>query len=287
MLLKKVIQIVIAILSKIYKKYICHSKWKKVIRTSKGNEEVIISVTTYKKRFEDVKLAIKSLGFQTKKVDKVILYIDNFEDEKIVKECFSEIIEYGVDIIRVPDDLKCHKKYYFAMQNNPNAVIITIDDDCIYWPWTISSLLKTHKKYPQCVCARRVSKITYNKNGEINPYNSWQQSHMRELKPSSLLLATGVGGVLYPPHILPDETFDIDAIKKYCYCADDIWLKVMETINNIDIVWSKCLLMHPIDIEEESDGGLAALNVGENRNDIYLKNILDAYKLSSDIFKES
>lgn len=282
--LKKLVQSLTDICGRLYKKYIIHSKWKEVVQQSNGNEEVIVSLTTYQRRFEDVKFAIKSLGFQTQKANRVILYIDDYEDNNIVVKNFSKIEKYGVEIIRVPDDLKPHKKYYFAMKSNPEAIIITIDDDCVYWPWTISSLLKTHKKYPQAVCARRVSKITYDENGNIKPYNSWQQSYMKELEPSSQLIATGVGGVLYPPHILPSETFDIDAIKKYCYGADDIWLKVMETMNHVDVVWTKCLLMHPIDIEESNDG-LAALNVGANRNDAYLRDTLEAYNLSANEFK--
>lgn len=280
---KRVVQCIIDAVGKVYKKYVIHSNWKKVIEPS--NENIIVSLTTYRKRFEDVKLAIKSLGFQIKKANRVILYIDDFEDDETVAACLSELKDYGVEIIRVPGDLKPHNKYYFAMKDNPEATIITIDDDCIYWPWTISSLLKMHKKYPTAVCARRVSKITYDANGNIKPYNSWQHSYMREQKPSFLLIAMGVGGVLYPSHTLPDKAFEIDAIKKYCYGADDVWLKVMETINHVNVVWTKCILMHPISIEEGSEGGLAALNVGANRNDMYLMDTLKAYGLSPNIFK--
>ena len=284
--LKKILQGLISVFEKLYKNFVVHSKWKMVVKKTKNNEKVIVSLTTYQKRFEDVKLAIKSLGFQTKKADRVLLYIDDYEDKDTVTRNFSKLEQFGVEIIRVPEDLKPHKKYYFAIKSNPDAIVITIDDDCIYWPWTISSLLKTHKKHPTAVCARRVSKITYDENKNIEPYNSWKQSYIKELKPSSLLIATGVGGVLYPPHALPPEAFEVDAIKRYCYEADDIWLKIMESMNRVDVVWTKCLLMHPIEIEEESGGGLAALNVGANRNDMYLRNTLNAYDLPVDIFRK-
>lgn len=283
--IKKLVQNTMSFVGKIYKRYVICSKWKKVVQASSESETVIVSVTSYRKRFEDVKIAIKSLGYQTRKANRVILFIDDFENDDALKS-FDTLKKYGVEIVRVPHDLKPHKKYYFAMKQNPESVVITIDDDCVYWPWTISSLMKTHKRYPKAVCARRVSKITYDTKGNIEPYNDWQQSYTKEWKPSSQLFATGVGGVLYPPYALPKMAFDVEAIKKYCYCADDIWLKIMETINNVDVVWTRCLLMHPIDIEDGMEEGLAALNVGANRNDIYLQETLKAYNLSTEIFRD-
>lgn len=282
--IKKIVQSIINSAGRLYKRYIICSKWKSVVQKSSKSESIIVSVTSYRKRFEDVKIAIKSLGYQTQKANRVLLFVDDFENNDAMN-VLDDLKEYGVEIVRVPYDLKPHKKYFFAMTQNPDTIVITIDDDCVYWPWTISSLMNTHRRYPKAVCARRVSKITYDQAGNIEPYNEWKQSYTKELKPSSQLFATGVGGVLYPPYSLSNMAFDVEAIKKYCYCADDVWLKIMETINNVDVVWTRCLLMHPIDIEDGTAEGLATLNVGANRNDVYMQETLKAYNLSPEIFR--
>ena len=46
------------------------------------------------------------------------------------------------------------------------------------------------------------------------------------------LVAIGVGGVLYPPHIFDSniQYFNETDIKEICLNADDIWLKYLEAI---------------------------------------------------------
>lgn len=51
------------------------------------------------------------------------------------------------------EDIRSHKKFYYAMQEYPDDMIITIDDDVYYRSDTIELLYQTHLKYPQDVCA--------------------------------------------------------------------------------------------------------------------------------------
>ena len=178
------------------------------------------------------------------------------------------------------EDLKPHKKYFYAMQEFSDKIIITVDDDLIYDENLISDLYNSYKKYPNCVSARRVHKMTQ-KDNKIESYNNWLWEYKNELNPSHSLLATGCGGVLYPAHIFPKETFNKDDIKKYCLNTDDIWLKFMELKNDIKVVFTNSKIIHPLTIRNSQDSGLMHTNTSnENRNDINIKLMEDFTKIN-------
>ena len=119
------------------------------------------------------------------------------------------------------------------------------------------------------------------KDNKIESYNNWLWEYKNELNPSHSLLATGVGGVLYPAHIFPKETFNKDDIKKYCLNTDDIWLKFMELKNDIKVVFTNSKIIHPLTIRNSQDSGLMHTNTSnENRNDINIKLMEDFTKIN-------
>ena len=162
--------------------------------------------------------------------------------------------------LRVDDNIMPHKKYFYAMQEFPNDIIITFDDDVVYSPFTISSLIKTHFAFPECVCARRVHRIIF-EDGVMIPYNKWEFNCTSLKKPSYMLFATGIGGVLYPPNSLYKCALDIERVKNECLRADDVWLKVMEMLAETKVTWTRCLLIVPPDVKQNQSIGLAQGNV--------------------------
>ena len=181
------------------------------------------------------------------KPDLILLYLarDEAKDESGLPSSVLELTKYGIQIFFVDDNLKPHKKYYYTMKNYPNSIIITVDDDIIYDKNLVSDLYASYVKYPAAVSARRVHKIVKDKNNNLLPYTKWLYEYKKETIPSFNLFTTGVGGVLYPPGILPPETFDVEKIKELCLDADDVWLKFMELKNKIPVVWAKCRRVHP------------------------------------------
>ena len=55
-------------------------------------------------------------------------------------------------------------------------------------------------------------------------------------KPSIRLFATSGAGTLFPPNVMPPETFDMAAIRATALNADDVWLKVMQVIGHVPVV---------------------------------------------------
>ena len=122
------------------------------------------------------------------------------------------------------------------MQKYPSALIITIDDDILYPRDTIEKLIKCYKKFPHAISALHTDKFTF-ENNRLCSYSKAIINYKKEIyKPKSDLLAEGFAGILYPPSILPQETFRKDLITKYAPIADDIWLKCIELKNNIPVV---------------------------------------------------
>ena len=267
-------------------------KWRKVRRTLKPNyvknglnsgelrsKNIIVSLTSYPARNEVLPKVLESLLKQTMKPDRIIVYLslEQYPSKKITRN-MQKAKKYGIEFEFVDDDLKPHKKYFYSIQSFPEDIIITVDDDIYYHPKLIERLYKCYEAHPNCVSASRVHKITFNDKGEINPYNLWEKNYTQRLgKESMKLIATGVGGVLYPPGVIPSEAFDSTAIKETCLYADDLWLKMMEVANNIKVVLaSRDNAVNPISGSQKE--ALWRNNVDSNENDIQLSKIIDSFK---------
>lgn len=237
-------------------------------RIGKRKKQIILTMATYPPRFPGLHICLKSLLRQTVKPDKILVWLDaDVRREQFTKEML-EAEKYGVEYRWVAhSDLAPHKKYFQVMQDFPEAIIITADDDVVYPPFLIATLLKAYKKNPGAVCARRVRRMTYDGSGNLRPYSEWEVEYSESTKPRFDLFAVGVGGILYPPHILPAETFHIDKFRTMCPRQDDIWLKTMEMKNSVPVAWAKCWLPHPPHIAGSQEISLFSSNCTVSGND--------------------
>lgn len=240
------------------------------------NQQIIVSMTTFSKRLSTIHICLKSLINQSVKADKIIVWLGPDVKKSELTDEMKELVKYGVTYEFVPLDLKPHKKYYYAMKNYPDAIIITVDDDSVYAEDTIESLLTTHEKYPNAVCARRVHYISVEKD-KILPYTSWKLDCRDLKKPSYRLIPTGVGGVLYPPQLLSPNVLDVDKLQQLSLMTDDIWLKWMELLNRVPVVWAPCIATQPPVIQSAQEVALYKNNVSKNKNDECINNMMKEY----------
>ena len=239
--------------------------------------DVILSLTTYPKRMETIPIVIESLLRQTVKPTKFQLWLaeEQYPDKAALFRDMKSFTERGLEIIFC-EDLKSHKKYYYAMKENPDAIVITVDDDIIYPESMIENLLKTHQKYPQCIVACRAHQMKIKENSVL-PYNNWNYRATGCAGPDLYLCATGGAGCLYPPNLLPEEVFNKEEFKKICFYADDLWLKCMEQINRIPTVLTGVNNPEIISTIGSNEGGLAQSNVEGGKNDQQFKSITEHY----------
>lgn len=242
------------------------------------DRELIISLTSYPARIGFVHLTVRSLLKQTMKADKILLWLaeEQFPNRgnDLPPELTSLVAE-GFDI-RWCDDLRPHKKYFYTMQEYPESIIITVDDDMEYQDTLVETLYRSYLIFPYAVSCMRAHEIVFSDDGGVAPYAQWKRISSCYYQPSMSLMATGVGGVLYPPHCMPHEVFDADMIKKLCLNADDLWLKTMEVMALTPTVIAGSTPENA-NIIGSQDTALWKSNDRGNANDSQFRAILDAY----------
>lgn len=232
-------------------------------------EQVIVSLTSYPARIDRVHEVIESVINQTVCADRIILYLadEQFVDRQLPKPLVDLCTQYDCfEIHFCDDDLKPHKKYYYAMQDFPDAALITVDDDVIYPNTMVEELLNSYFAYPDSVSSMRGHVIAMQDADRFAPYETWQKERKTIGVPSFLNLATGVCGVLYPPHIMPKALFNKERIKAECLNQDDLWLKWFQLKNKV-----KCVIVkedNGIDYVKDSQASGLWVSNQEGKNDI-------------------
>lgn len=262
------------------KKFEIFNKYKKSLGVTKDKREnpLIVSLTTYPKRFNVVYLTIESLMNQTMKPDKIILWLA--KDELVNNEIPSKISKLklrGLEIRIIDENLKSYNKLIYALKEFKTSNIITCDDDIIYPKFFIEGLYKTLNKFPKNIIAYRCTLMKKIDEKTLAPYLSWPAA--TDNKPSFNLFPTGVGGILYPPNSLNEQVFNKDLFLRLAPSADDIWFKAMALLNNTKTVMvNEKSIEFPM-IRGSQDDALWHVNVLENKNDEQLKNVFDYFKL--------
>ena len=90
-------------------------------------QKILISLTSYYERFGYLNSVIESLKKQILLPKKILLIL---YEKDFVK---FDLNITDIEIIKVKEDIKSHKKYYYTMKDYRNYAIITLDDD-IYYP---------------------------------------------------------------------------------------------------------------------------------------------------------
>lgn len=242
---------------------------------------ILISLTTYPARINSVYLAIYSILNQTIKPNKIILTLIKEEfpngEANLPKNLLS-LKKKGLEILWASDNLRPHNKYFYSMQKFHKALIITIDDDILYPSNTIEKLIKCYRKFPKAISALHTDKFFYN-NNRLGDYSKAIIGYTNEINiPKFDLLAEGFAGVLYPPSILPPETFNKDLIQRCAPIADDIWLKCIELKYNIPVVCANAK-HHVTVLTKYQTNALFIQNREKNLNDKQLEATQEALKI--------
>ena len=211
------------------------SQVKGVTSVSLCDHEVVVSLTTYRERIHEVYLTIESIMQGTVKPNRIILWLaeDEFTEEDL-PIVLKKQRERGLEI-RYCKDIRSYKKIIPTLRLCPEACIVTIDDDIIYEPDLLEHLIYSYKKYPDCVSACRIRVLLTNDNNMPIPYLEWKGGeHVKE--PSYRNFLTGVGGNLFPPHLLHKEVMDENTFMTLAPTADDVWLNAMLLLNGTKVV---------------------------------------------------
>ena len=185
--------------------------------------ELMISLTSYPARFATLHLTLACLLDQSAKADRTILWIAHDDIEKL-PAAITELKGRGLEI-RACEDLRSYKKLVPALEAFPNAFIATADDD-VYYPrdW-LNALVAGIKTSPRTIACHRAHRITRESSGRVAPYLDWDFDVQDDAarRPSTDLLPTGVGGVIYPPGSLDRRATDRSLFQRLSRHGDDLW----------------------------------------------------------------
>lgn len=263
-------------IDRIFRRLVAEGRLWLPVSQKEGAQNVVVSLTSYPARLPQLHLVIRSLLHQKLAPREIVLYLGNDTRDEDIPSSLRELEKYNFTIKTGCEDLKPHKKYFFAMQEYPDDAVITVDDDVIYDKDFVQDLYNCYKKFPGCVASRRVHRMIQDTLGNIKSYNDWQWECTQILEPSHQLFSTGCGGALYPPKVLPPETFDAEAIKAHCLNTDDIWLKFMELKADVKVVFTNSKVIHPLTVRNTQASALMHTNTAaENRNDINIRAMED------------
>jgi hypothetical protein len=194
---------------------------------------LVVSLTSYSKRFSTLSYTIKSLLDQDIAIDQVILWLGRDDVALLPPEVRG--LESPYFSVRGTKDIRSYTKLIPALKERPEAFIITADDD-IYYPASWARMISDgYIPQQRMTVSRRAHMACVDVNGSAMPYASWPHTVGAESDPGAgqALFPTGVGGVLYPPGIFEDEVFNEEAFLELCPFADDLWFFWMQLIGDV------------------------------------------------------
>lgn len=249
------------------------------LNTTPRKERYIVSLTTFPARIDYLWLTIETLFRQKFKPDEVVLWLaeDQFPDHKI-PESLEALKDKGLTV-RFCDDLRSHKKYYYAFKEYADDVVILADDDLFFAYDTLYQLAKLHKKFPEDIIGISAQII----GPEMTSLPSvWPvaETYKKYYSTTCVQPFTGMG-TLYPPHWYPDEIFNVEKIKRFAWSADDLWLMAMALINGVKVTKVRKFRAIPIDILNPHNEMLTTINndVNNNLNDKVWQALIEEYNL--------
>lgn len=250
------------------------------------NRQLIVSLTTIPSRVDTVWITIESLLRQKFPPDRIILWIaeDEFKGLSLPARLSAQT-RRGLEIRRC-ENLKSYKKFYYTMLENPDAYVVTVDDDVIYAESMLGEMVETYKKNPRCVICNR-SHMVMTHHGRISLYRKWKvyedrSREDRRQEPSHSNFFVGCGGTLFPAFLLDRRLFKKEVFMDIAPTGDDIWLNFICWVSGIKVKNTEGVLGNVIFMEEKSKNGLLLQNIGKRKNDIQMKAVLEYLQINVD-----
>lgn len=248
-----------------------------------GQEEIVVSLTTYGKRIHDVHLPIETIMQGSMKPNRIVLWLSKEMKDQCLPIAIQRQQQRGLEV-RYCEDIRSYTKIIPSLEAFPDSCIITIDDDILYHYDIVENLYNSYKSHPKTIIAARIHQIVLGEDSRPISYNNWEWRHPNTELTSRLFFFTGVGGVLYPPHIFSEEVLNKTVFLDICKTADDVWLNAMALLNDVPVYKA---FTHSnegvdyLDMGANLEPGLCQINTDKVicRNDIQIKAVFEKYNL--------
>ena len=249
--------------------------------------KIIISLTSYGRRVQTVYYTITSLLRQTMKPDMVILWLDydNWNEANLPKS-LKNLQSRGLTV-KFCKDLKSYKKLIPALEQYPNSLIVTCDDDIYYRNNMLERLVNAYHQDPTKIYAHRAHLISFTE-GNMDSYNNWLEEISD--KQGASVFPTSGGGTLYKKDLLYEDMCNEDLFLKLSPKADDVWNYFMGNLKHTKnvVLPYKGYIYLPLDVFFQTlhRDNLAFGNYNECMNDVQIKAIMKHYGILAEQLKD-
>lgn len=207
---------------------------KRQKRTTINN--LIVSLTTFDKRIDNVEITIKSLLTQTVLPSKIILHVDEIDKKLVPKSLLS--LESENFEIRYCENLGPYSKSIPLLNSLSKTThnydwAVICDDDIIYPPSWLEDFQLEKFQNKKIAIAHRCHKAFLDRNGDFLPYNAWSKidadTYQHELFP------TGVGGIALPIKSINSFFFTTRIFLELAPTSDDVWIYFLLKLSDIKV----------------------------------------------------
>jgi hypothetical protein len=236
---------------------------------------VIVSLTSFPERIEQAWIPIETMFRQDRVPDRIVLVLadDEFGSRSLPRSLRRQQ-RRGLEIVWIEHSTRSFDKLVPTRCAHPDAAIITIDDDVIYERWVVSRLLSFAAQHPRAVVGHRAWTITFADDG-LAPYREWEPATADT--PAVEVFLTGVGGVLYPPGVLPTDLLtDIELATRLCPTADDVWFWAVAAHAGVPAHCLGLESFRPLR-QQEHTPQLHTINREGGQNDVQLGRVIEHF----------
>ena len=190
------------------------------------DRELVVSLTSYPRRFPTLHLTLRSLLSQSVSPDRLVLWIAHDDFAKLPPKV-TNLVPRGLKI-RGCEDLRSFKKIVPALKAFPEAYIVTADDDVYYPRRWLKGLVDAAMPGTSDIVAHTVRRPVYVESA-LAPIETWEMNAVDSAtqRASDDLFPVGVAGTLYPPSAFHPEVSDSEVFTKLCPTCDDSWFAWM------------------------------------------------------------
>jgi hypothetical protein len=224
---------------------------------------VVLSLTSYSPRFRYLLKTLKCLILQDHPNFKIVVNLAVSDFDSMPRN-LKRFRKFDVEFKPIEKDLKVFMKLLPTLENYPNSIIVTADDDIYYGKKWLSTLVEISSDNPDCIIGYRAIHVP--NDLLTSSYRDWPSPEFF-MKSSDSLLLTGVAGILYPANTFANQNRIISKLMALSPRNDDLAYFVASNILGLSRVYFPCRFSNPKYWNGSQRVALWRSNVTGNYND--------------------
>jgi hypothetical protein len=183
-------------------------------------ERVVVSLTTIPARSGSLSPVLRSLIDQSEPADRILLALPHVSGKGEPYPDPGKLgLPDGVEILRCQDQGPA-TKFLPALDAEPDAVLIVVDDDVIYPRGFIETLLREHRLRPGAALGFRGVRLE--RGVPFAALDHLLTTGIAETVPVDVVF--GTWGYLLPPRVLGRAVHDFSGAPAAVRFVDDVWI---------------------------------------------------------------